>query len=166
MKRDKIYLVGFMGAGKSSLAQALAHRLDWRAEDIDALIEEREHRSVSAIFVAHGEAYFRSLEREVLRDLLGLRHTVVATGGGTFADADNRATINADGTSIWLDLPFEGVLQRVPSDGSRPVAPDRASMAVLYGIRRVAYQQAHVRLDVSRTSVGELVEQVLDQLGF
>jgi shikimate kinase len=166
VKRDKIYLVGFMGAGKSSLARSLAHRLDWRADDIDTLIEARERRSVSEIFVARGEAYFRSVERQVLRDLLDLRHTVVATGGGTFADADNRATINADGTSIWLDLPFEDVLPRIPSDGSRPLAPDRQSMAALYGVRRLAYQQAHLRLDASRASVGQLVERVLDQMGF
>src|SRR5436190_2334802 len=90
MKADKIYLVGFMAAGKTTLARALAKRLDWRAVDIDELIEAREHDSVSGIFARHGEAYFRAVERAVLAEQLAPRHLVVATGGGTFADAQNR----------------------------------------------------------------------------
>jgi shikimate kinase len=166
VKRDKIYLVGFMGAGKSTLGRTLGRRLDWRVEDIDELIEARERLTVSEIFVSRGESSFRSVEREILRGLLPIRHAVVATGAGTFADRENRRAINADGISIWLDLPFERVLERVPSDGRRPLAPDRASMETLYTVRRAAYQEAHVRLDASRAPVGELVERVLDQLGY
>ncbi len=95
-----------MGAGKSTLARRLGARLDWRVEDIDERIEAREGRSVSAIFASQGEPYFRQVERRVLLDLLPLRHVVVATGGGTFADPDNRALINRDGLSVWLDVPL------------------------------------------------------------
>jgi shikimate kinase len=90
---DKIYLVGFMAAGKTTVARALAERLGWRAEDIDELIEARERRTVADIFARNGEPYFRGLEREILRLLLPMRHVVVATGGGTFMDPDNRAAI-------------------------------------------------------------------------
>ena len=166
MRRDKIYLIGFMGAGKSTVARALGRRLDWRVEDIDELIEARERRTVSEIFVARGEPYFRAVEREVLRSLLPPRSLVVATGGGTFVDAENRLAINSDGTSVWLDLPFERVVERVPSDGRRPLVADRESLEALYCLRRMAYQQAHVRLDASRASVDELVERALDQLGY
>ena len=166
MRTDKLYLVGFMGAGKSTVARALGRRLDWRVEDVDALIEARERATISEIFAARGEAYFRAAEREVLRQLLTPRHLVVATGGGTFADPDSRALINADGASIWLDVPIERALDRLPADGSRPLAADREGFEGLYRLRRVAYQQAHVRIDASRAPVEELVERILDWLGY
>ena len=92
-----------MAAGKTTVARALAARLGWRADDVDELIEARERRTVADIFARNGEPYFRSLERDILRLLLPLRHLVVATGGGTFMDPDNRAAINLDGVSVWLD---------------------------------------------------------------
>jgi shikimate kinase len=164
VKTDKIYLVGFMGAGKTTVAQALARRLGWRAEDVDALIEARERRSVTDIFARDGEPYFRTLERQVIFALLPLRHTVVATGGGTFADPENRVAINADGVSVWLDLPFDELLARIPPDGRRPLASDLAQMTRLYEGRRLAYEQAHVRLDAAHFRTEELIEQLVDKL--
>lgn len=164
MKTDKIYLVGFMGAGKTTLAQALARRLGWRVEDVDALIEARERRTVADIFAREGEPYFRSLERQVIWALLPHRHVVVATGGGTFIDPENRAAINADGLSVWIDVPFDVLLNRVPSDGRRPLASDRVQMAVLYESRRLAYEQAQLHLDASRARPEELVEQIIEHV--
>jgi shikimate kinase len=164
VRADKIYLVGFMAAGKTTLARALAKRLDWQAVDIDDLVEQREHMSVAEIFAKHGEAYFRGVERAVLYDRLPPRHLVVATGGGTFVDPANRAAINADGVSVWLDAPLERVIARLPMDGRRPLAADRAELERLYYQRRLAYQQAHVRLDGGRSSVDALVDQMVDWL--
>jgi shikimate kinase len=164
VKADKIYLVGFMAAGKTTVARALARRLDWQAVDVDELIEQREHLTVSDIFAKHGEAYFRAREREVLLDQAGPRHLVVATGGGTFADPQNRAAINQDGVSVWLDVPLDRLIGRVPADRRRPLAADRAGFERLYHQRRAAYEQAHVRLDAGRASVDALVEQLVDWL--
>ncbi len=164
MNADKIYLVGFMAAGKTTLARALAKRLDWQAVDIDELVEQREHEPVAAIFAKHGEAYFRAAERGVLTGQLAPRHLVVATGGGTFMDAQNRAAINRDGVSVWLDVPLERLIARIPADGRRPLASDRASFERLYHQRRTAYEQAHIRLDAGRSGVDDLVEQLLDRL--
>jgi shikimate kinase len=132
--------------------------------DIDELVERRDHLSVAEIFAKRGEAYFRVLERDVLLEQLVPRHLVVATGGGTFADVQNRAAINQDGVSVWLDVPLDRLIDRVPADGRRPLAADRAGFERLYYQRRAAYEQAHVRLDAGRASVDALVEQLVDWL--
>ena len=164
MKKDKLDLVGFMGAGKSTLAKALATSLDWRAEDIDTLIERREHLAVADIFARHGEPHFRAVERLVLTDLLATRHVVIATGGGTYAAPDNRSLIDRDGVSIWLDVSLKRIIERLPPDGRRPLAASRSDMERLFHARQSAYRNAHVRLDAEHTSTGELVERVLNWL--
>lgn len=165
MKADKVYLVGFMGAGKTSVASALARRLDWRAEDIDERIERRERRDIPAIFRQDGEAYFRAVEREELIALVPYRGVVVATGGGTMVDPVNRELMLQDGAVVWLDASFATLVERVPVDGRRPLASDRMEMERLYNHRLAAYQQAHVRIDAGRGSIEELVEQIADWLG-
>jgi len=165
MNTSKVYLVGFMGAGKSTVARALGRRLGWRVEDVDELVEARERQSVSEIFATRGEPYFRFAEREALRRLLPLDHTIVATGGGTYADTDNRALINANGVAVWLDLPWTDAIARVPADGRRPLAANRTEFESLYHARRLSYQHAHLRLDAT-ARVEELVERILDWLGY
>jgi shikimate kinase len=164
VKADKIYLVGFMAAGKTTLARELGRRLDWRVEDIDERIEAREGRSIASIFSRDGETYFRTVERAVLLDLLPIRYVVIATGGGTFADPDNRLLINRDGFSVWIDVPLSELADRVPLDGRRPLAADRTSFERLYATRRTAYQQAHLRLEAAHATVEALAEQVVAAL--
>jgi shikimate kinase len=165
VKTDKLYLVGFMGAGKTSVARALGRRIGWRVEDIDHRIEGRERRRVAEIFAREGEPYFRNVERTVLQELLPERHMIVSTGGGTFVDPDNRTTMLADGAVAWLDAPLERVIERVPVDGRRPLAADRVQMEQLYAYRQGAYCQAHVRIDASRP-VPEIVERLLEWIGY
>ena len=165
MNADKIYLVGFMGAGKTTVARALGRRLGWRVEDIDDRIETRERRSVATIFAQSGESYFRQQERQVLSDLLPQRQIVVATGGGTFAEPDNRALMLADGAVVWIDVPLTRVFERVPADGRRPLAADRVQMEQLYARRRLAYAEAHVRID-GTDPVPEVVAHLLEWVGF
>lgn len=164
MKADKIYLVGFMASGKTTLARRLAKRLGWQVADIDELIEQRERSTVSEIFARQGEPHFRTVERAVLADQLGSRHLVVATGGGTFVDPQNRGVINQDGVSVWLDVPLELTVARVPAAGRRPLAADRSEFERLFHARREAYQQAHIRLDAGRAGVDALVDELLDTL--
>jgi shikimate kinase len=165
-KADKLYFVGFMGAGKSTMARAFATRIGWRQVDIDELIEQREGQSITDIFRDHGEAYFRALEREAVRAILPQRYAAVATGGGTFVDADSRAALLGDGTVVWLDVPFETVVQRVPADGRRPLASDRERFEALYLARCAAYRYAHLRMDASASRAEDLVERLLDRLGW
>jgi shikimate kinase len=165
VKADKVYLVGFMGAGKTSVARALGRRLDWKAEDIDERIERRERRDIPAIFRQQGEPYFRAVEREELIALLPQRGTVVATGGGTVVDPGNRELMLRDGAVVWLDAPLSTILDRVPLDGRRPLAADRLEMEQLYNQRLMAYRQAHLRVDAGRGSVEALVDQIVEWLG-
>jgi shikimate kinase len=159
---DNIYLVGFMAAGKTTVARALAGRLGWRAEDIDELIEARERRTVADIFARSGEPYFRALERDILHLLLPLRHVVVATGGGTFMDPDNRVAINVDGVSVWLDVPLEELVARLPADGRRPLAADRTQMERLYALRQSAYAHAQIHIDARGAHPEAVAERILE----
>jgi shikimate kinase len=165
VKADKLYLVGFMGAGKSTVARALGRRMGWRAEDIDERIESRERKSIAAIFAQHGEPYFRQLERQMLGELLADRQIVVATGGGTFAESDNRALMLADGAVAWIDVPLLRIIDRLPVNGRRPLAADRAQMEQLFARRQLAYAEAHVRVDGTRP-VAEVVEHLLAWIGY
>lgn len=164
MTADKIYLVGFMASGKSTVARALAERLGWQSEDIDELIERRERQTIAEIFSRKGEAYFRGIEREILQLLQPLRHVVIATGGGTFVDPENRVFINLDGCSVWLDVPLVELIPRIPMDGRRPLAANRAELERLYSVRVEAYSQAHVRIPVGGAPVQTTVEMVFEAL--
>jgi shikimate kinase len=161
---DKIYLVGFMAAGKSTVARLMGQRLGWRAEDIDELIEVRERMTVTDVFARHGEPYFRAAEREILRLLLPLRHAVIATGGGTFMDPESQRAIKLDGMAVWLDVPLETVIARLPADGRRPLSADRAQMERLFAMRQAGYANANLRIDATGPAE-EIAERVIDALG-
>ena len=165
MRADKLYLVGFMAAGKTTVARALGRRIGWRVEDIDERIEARERRSVAVIFSQEGEGYFRQAERAILHELMPERNLVIATGGGTFVDPDNRAVMLSDGAVAWLDIPLNSVVDRIPPDGRRPLAADRVQMEQMYARRRLAYVDAHVRVDAAKP-VDEVVERLLEWIGY
>ena len=164
MTTDKIDLVGFMASGKSTVARHLALRLHWRHEDIDDLIEARERHTVADIFAKRGEPYFRAVERDTLKLLLPIRQLVVATGGGTFADPENRAAMMMDGVVVWIDMPLAELIPRIPLDGRRPLAADRPALERLYAARADTYRLAHLRVNASRVSPGVVAERILDAL--
>ena len=102
---------------------------------------------------------------ETTQELMKDVDVVVATGGGTFVDPDNRAAMLADGCVVWLDVPLPQIMERVPADGRRPLAADRVQMEQLYVRRRLAYAEAHVRIDATRP-VPEVVEHLLEWIGY
>ncbi len=101
----------------------------------------------------------------MLQELLPERNVVIATGGGTFVDPDNRAVMLNDGAVAWLDIPLARVVDRIPVDGRRPLASDRDQMEQLYERRQAAYMLAHTRVDASRP-VDEVVERLLEWIGY
>ena len=104
------------------------------------------------------------MEREILKLLEPLRHVVVATGGGTFAGPENRGFINRDGVSVWLDVPLVELIPRIPLDGRRPLAANRAELERLYTMRLEFYRLAHVRVPVGAAPVEMSVDLVLEAL--
>lgn len=115
-----LFLIGYMGCGKSTVGRKLARRLGWRFADTDALVEEAEGASVADIFHYEGEERFRKVEREVLERLLAADEpTVVSTGGGLPAWSDNMERMNAAGETVYLQRSAEGIARRLTPYGRR-----------------------------------------------
>ena len=146
-----IFLVGFMGSGKSTVGRLLAARLGWRFEDTDALVSRAEGRSIEEIFRTSGEGHFREAEWNALRSLEGRKSLVVATGGGLFLGVVQRAFMRAQGVSCWLDAPLSVVSARIPDDASRPLwgGDDPLQRRAFFERRRAVYALADVRIDAS-----------------
>ena len=141
---SNIYLVGFMGAGKTSVGRALARRLGRDFVDLDGRLEDRFGMSVREVFSTHGEVAFRQAEREVLEWTLGLESAVVATGGGAFCDPHNRRTMHAEGgTTVFLDVSWEVLARRLEADNEdRPLFTGLDAAERLYLSRRPHYEHA------------------------
>ena len=157
-----VYLVGFMGAGKSTVGRALAARLSWGFEDTDTLVERAEGCAVEAIFHTSGEGRFREAEWDALRSLGGRKQIVVATGGGLFLGVAQRAFVRSQGVSCWLDAPLALVSARIGDGTSRPAWPidDALSRRAFFERRRVAYALADLRIDASRAGADDLASAI------
>ena len=147
-----IYVVGFMAAGKSTIGRHLAHRLGWNFFDTDDEIEAAEKMPISRIFAERGEAEFRRIEKEILRQHVHWiewgRAAVLALGGGAFAEPANRELLAEHGMSVWLDCPFEVVKRRVGKTSHRPLAQDLEKFAALFQARREAYALADIHVAI------------------
>jgi shikimate kinase len=159
---NRVFVVGFMGAGKSTVGAALARRLGWKYVDLDEEIEAAEHAAISEIFSQRGEAEFRRIETDALRRHLAQDEaTVLALGGGAFAVPTNRELLRGNGVSVWLDCPFETVQRRVAQATHRPLARDPVAFAALYVMRREAYAQADLRIAVESDDPEAAVDAIL-----
>lgn len=168
-KLRHIVLTGFMGAGKTTVAAALARQLNYSAIDLDEVIARREKRSVPALIKEDGEARFRETETLVLQQVLESEKAgVIALGGGAWTLERNRALIAAhDCFTIWLDAPFELCWQRIAAsaEDNRPLASDAVSARQLYDKRRPLYALASLRInaDTSR-SVDDVAAEIVSAL--
>jgi shikimate kinase len=160
-----IYIVGFMGAGKTTVGRRLAHRLGWSFFDTDEEIEAAEKTTIAEIFSSRGEAEFRRIESEILRQHVRWiergRPAVLALGGGAFTIPANREMLANNGISLWLDCPFEVVKRRTERATHRPLARDREAFAALYSSRRECYTQAAVHIAVESDDPDTTVAAIL-----
>jgi shikimate kinase len=161
MPVERIYLVGFMGAGKSTVGRELSLKLHWSFLDLDTEIEKAEKLAVREIFARFGEPHFRQLERDSLKRLSAARRTVIALGGGTFIDEGNRAIVNETGVSVWLKTAFATVKNRIRPDGSRPLMSDPVKAKQLYEARLPSYKLARIHVLTDNRLPGELAEEIV-----
>jgi shikimate kinase len=165
-KSPSVYLVGFMGCGKTTVGTKLAQRLAWRFVDLDVCIEEEEGRTIAEIFARAGEAAFRRKERETLQRVLegGVQGggRVIALGGGTFAQPPNFEMLqSARAITVWLECPVEELLLRCALLTNRPLFRDEASFRELYEQRLPFYHQATFTVGTGNADPGEVVTRIL-----
>ena len=167
-KNNNIFLVGLMGAGKTTIGRLLARRLDMTFIDSDHEIEARTGATIPWIFEIEGEASFRRREADVIRELTAGRGIVLATGGGAVLNAASRALLAERGTVIYLRASVSSILQRTAHDKNRPLlqtADPRKKLEDLTAQREPLYREiADIVIDTGRPNVQSMVQTILDQL--
>ncbi|NLL52233.1 MAG: shikimate kinase [Peptococcaceae bacterium] len=153
LKAQNIILIGFMAAGKSSIGQLLAQELNWDFLDTDTEIANLTGLSIPEIFRKYGEARFRQEEGLLIKRLVNINHTVIATGGGLVLNPDNWAALQRLGVLVHLYVPLELALQRVKKRSERPLlARSQEELSKLWLERQDIYNKACVTFDTSGKS--------------
>jgi shikimate kinase len=168
MGRGNIFLVGMMGAGKTTIGKALARHLGREFVDCDRVLAERTGVPVATIFEIEGEEGFRRREAAVIAELAEGADLVVATGGGSILAAENRRAMRESGTVVYLRARLESLWERTRHDSSRPLlaTPDpRAKLQALLAEREPLYREmAHVTVDTGSPSTQTVVKRILAAL--
>jgi shikimate kinase len=160
----RVALIGFMGAGKSSVGMALAVALRWRFVDLDRTIEQEQGRTIREIFAAAGESGFRAAESAALHRLTGAEQTVLAVGGGAPVQPANRAFFR-DWMTFYLAAPLAELRERAGRPGARPLMDlPPAQLRALYQRREPIYQSLGIRIHTTRKPVGAIVAAILERM--
>lgn len=166
--KKTIVMVGMMGAGKTAVGRALAHRLGVPFLDSDAEIVEAANMSIAEIFERDGEAFFRSKESQVIDRLLDTERCVLSTGGGAFLAERNRQMISDKGVSVWLNADLDLLWTRVKHKDTRPLLRTenpRATLEAIFDARVPLYAKADLRVDADRdVTIEAMAGRVIDAL--
>ena len=168
LTRDqKVFLVGFMGSGKTTLGRMLADRLGWDFLDLDTVMEEEEGASIIRIFAEKGEPYFRALEARALARLAAAPgRAVVACGGGTICAPESRALMRLHGITVRLDQPFDRIwARRETLARERPLLRAEPEFRALYDERLGFYRSADLHLPVGEGQLADALEELARLLG-
>ena len=166
LKKTNLYLVGMMGAGKTTIGRKLANRLGYRFLDTDALIEQTAGQPIADLFARTGEAAFRTLETQVLAQVSAHTQLVVATGGGIVINPMNWSYLR-HGVVIWLDVPVPVLVSRLSGDTARPLLKDvdiTAKLEALLAKRGDRYAQADICIPYEGKSVGKTCDRILSAI--
>ena len=166
---SRIYLVGFMGAGKSTVGRILAERLGWRFYDIDRVIESEQKTSVSSLFAEHGELAFRELEHDAILRLHQTEHAVMSLGGGAVETAQVRELLARDPGSlvIFLEAPLTLLMERcMQQDGgaARPVLQQPELLQARYDLRLTYYRNAHLTVETETLSPENVAATIIQRV--
>lgn len=168
-KNNNIILIGFMGSGKTSIGLKLSYKLQLAVEDTDKIIEARENTSISEIFAAKGEGYFRKLELEVLYEIKNSSgRKIYSLGGGTPVQLQNQSIICKCGTVIYLRAKPETIYDRLKGDTTRPLLQcddPLAKIRDLISKRSPAYERcADLIVDVDELEQSEIVDAIVNYI--
>lgn len=159
-----IFLVGFMGAGKTTIGRALARKLNYKFADLDEEIERRTGKSVREIFTHDGEPEFRRLENTTLCEFAGSSGLVVSLGGGTYIPQNTRQRVKEIGITVWIDCPLEVCWSRVAKDTGRPLLKTYPEMETLLDSRIPAYRDVDIIIQTDSDDPALAVAQILGAL--
>lgn len=164
--RTNVALVGFMGAGKSSVGKALARKMEKPFTDLDALIEKRAGKSVARIFKEDGEPVFRNREKAATADIAGKSGQVIACGGGVLLDPSNITALKKSSIIVYLKASNTAILKRVSSSPVRPLLADGKDIGTLLTAREPSYEQsADITIDTTRLSIERVADKIIERLG-
>ena len=164
LEMGNIYLVGFMGTGKTAVGKELAKKKKWQFVDLDELIELKEKRTIADIFAKDGEPYFRRIEKRTLKEVAKEKKFVVACGGGIVIDKDNIRIMKDTGMIICLTASLEVILKRTSGYVHRPllnVGDRKKQIDLLLKLRAPFYALADKTIDTSKVSVEKVVDKIL-----
>ena len=159
LKGVNLYLIGMMGAGKTTVGQELAKQLSYGFLDADNVIEQATGQTISQLFASEGEAGFRQIESDVLAQICAFTKLVISTGGGVILQQKNWSYLR-HGLIVWLDVPVELLYTRLAADTTRPLLQDvdlKQKLRSLLEQRQALYNQADLRISVTE---GETPEQI------
>lgn len=167
MMRERIFLIGFMGTGKTTIGTALASALRWELRDTDHEIVQREGRTIPEIFAAEGEGAFRQMETQMLAELSQKSRTVITTGGGAVLAEQNRALMRAAGLVVCLTATVDEIVRRVSADENRPLLQGddlRTRVETLVKAREGLYDFAELTLDTTGREISAIVGDIASYL--
>ncbi|MFO7870709.1 MAG: shikimate kinase [Kiritimatiellia bacterium] len=160
-----IILVGFMGTGKTAVGNLLASRLGMEFLDMDQVIVDRQGKPVSRIFSEDGEAYFRALERDLVRELSRSSGLVIGAGGGIVLDPDNIEDFSREGLVVCLRARPEAILKRLDGDTTRPLLADGDKLGKIRSIintRSALYDEIPLQIDTTELSIDQVADRILE----
>jgi len=158
-----IVLVGFMGTGKTSVGRLLAQKAGMKYISTDEVIEDKERRSINDIFKKNGEAYFRRVEKEVVKKVSELDRFIIDAGGGAVLDEENVRNLQQNGKIICLEAGVDAILERTKRYRHRPLLNadnPRAKVEELLKTRAPFYAQADVSIDTTALTVEQVAERI------
>lgn len=164
--KETVYLIGFMGAGKTSVGKVLGEMYGYSVVDADELIIEREEKTINEIFAQHGEEYFRNLESQMLKTFPN-KQCIVTTGGGIVINDENREFLKKSGRAVFLKCDPAVVAKRLEDDSTRPLLLEKSLEEItdMYNSRLPLYLDcAEITIDTTEQSIQEIAAEIAERL--